>query len=112
MLCFVGHRQDKRWISILTGFVWLKEAVRVGADASGVLGGELLAVFDAHRQLQTSLGVLVIELIEKVPVPFASVPEFEKKWSLLRENHKKAACRARGRDLLDRQQCFCHGWQK
>ena len=25
-------------------------------------------------------------------------PEFEKKWFLLRENHKKTACRVRGRE--------------
>jgi hypothetical protein len=37
----------------------------VWEDASGVLGGELLAVFDAHGQLQTSLVAPVGELIER-----------------------------------------------
>jgi len=41
----------------------------VWEDASGVLGGELLTVFDAHRQLQTSLVVPVGELVERSRCP-------------------------------------------
>ena len=81
-------------------------------DAPGVLGGELLTVFDAHRQLQTSLGVLVIELIEKVPVPFSPCQNSKRGGFFTWEPQENCLPSSWEGNLLDRQQRFCQGWQK
>ena len=80
-------------------------------DASGVLGGELLTVFDAHRQLQTSLDELADALATRSWCP-SRVVRIRREVVSLRENQKTYLPSSWEGDLLDRQQCFCHGWQK